>query len=122
MALIETTDEFFSKVTNLLNEGPIKEHNIIERLDSLYLSIVGYQSHNQKTALTILDTFEDLIDEYLIDNIQSLLEKQPLLYLMVKDKYSSSAIHRQSIVFFIYWLLKKKKLDCKKIGLYHIKS
>lgn len=114
MALIETTDEFFTKVTHLLNRGPIKEYKIIERLDSLYLSIVGYESHNQKTALTILDAFEDLIDEDLIDDIQSLLEKQPKLSSIVMDKYSSSTIHRQSIVFFIYWLLKKKKARLQK--------
>lgn len=109
MALIETTDEFFSKVTDLLDSGPIKEYKIIERLDSLYLSTVGYQSHNQKSALTILDAFEDIIDVHLIDTIQSFLQKNPALSFIVKEKYSTSLIHRQSIVFFIYWLLKKKK-------------
>lgn len=114
MALIETTDEFFSKVTKLLNEGPIKEYKIVERLDSFYLSIVGYQPHNQKTALTILDAFEDIIDECLIDNIQIFIQKNPAFSLIVKDKYQTSATHRQSIIFFIYWLLKTKKARLQK--------
>jgi len=79
MALIETTDEFFSEVTQELNRGPLDEHSILNRLDGLYYSITGIKSHNQKSTLSIWDEFESFVDDSLIDSIQNLIKKNPHL-------------------------------------------
>lgn len=109
MALIETTDEFFCRVTNLLNAGPLKDFKIIERLDSLYYTHVNLHSYNEKSSLVIWDAFEEFIDENLIDSIQNFISKAPAIPEMIRSKYSSNSIYRQSIILFIYWMLKKQK-------------
>lgn len=109
MALIETTDEFFCRVTDLLNAGPLKDFKIIEQLDSLYYANVNLHSYNQKSSLVIWDAFENLIDENLINNIQLFISKNPAISLIIKDNYSKNSIYRQSVVLFIYWMLKRQK-------------
>lgn len=109
MALIETTDEIFCKVTDELNAGPLKDYSIIEQLDSLYYSLTQLQSNNQKSSLSIWDAFEQFIDENLISNIQKFIAKNPAIPMIIKEKYSGNSIYRQSIVLFIYWMLKKNK-------------
>lgn len=110
MALIETTDEFFETVTNKLNSGPLQEHHILERLDSLYLSFIEMTPHSQKSALTIWDEFEDLINNELVENIQKfIVDDNAFLKNIIQHKYSDNIFYQQSTVFFVYWMLKKKK-------------
>ena len=109
MALIETTDDFFSEVTYLLNHGPLQKHSILERLDGIYLSITGIESHTQKASITIWDEFEQFIDENLINNIQSMLAQYRFIAQIIKDNYHRNVFYQQSTVLFVYWMLKKKK-------------
>jgi len=109
MALIETTDEFFSEVTRKVNYGPLEEHKILSRLDGLYQSLIGLTPHTSKSSLTIWDEFEDLIDEHLVENIQVFLGKHTLLSNMIKEKYSENYFYQQSTVPFVFWMLKKKR-------------
>jgi len=111
MALIETTDDFFSEVTRMLNHGPLEDHRILEQLDGLYLSYTGISPKTQKSAITIWDEFESLIDDQLVDNIKEQFEKEPLSHLpkIIKDKYATNSFYQQSTVLFVYWMLKRKK-------------
>lgn len=109
MALIETTDDFFSEVTRKINRGPLEELSIIEQLDSIYFSITGMKSHNQKSSLIIWDEFECFINDSLIDQIKKLIEQTPVIPQIIINKYSENSLYQQSTILFIYWLLKKKK-------------
>jgi len=111
MALIETTDDFFTLVTKLLNYGPLEEHGIIDRLDGLYLSLTGIKSHTQKSSLVLWDEYEKFIDENLVDNVQELLDKPDYNFLpnTIKNRYSTNAFYQQSTVLFIYWMLVNRK-------------
>jgi ppGpp synthetase/RelA/SpoT-type nucleotidyltranferase len=109
MALIETTDGFFTEVTEKLNNGPLEELNIIGRLDGVYLSKTDLVSLNQKSALIIWDEFQDLIDENLIDSIMKLVEGNLAIIQCIKQRYGESTFYQQSTILFVYWLLKKKK-------------
>ena len=111
MALIETTDDFFTDVTRLLNHGPLEEYGIQQQLDSLYFTITGLQPCKQKSSIIIWDEFEQFIDGDLYEHIQTLVKRPELGYLSdkIKEQYSSHALYRQSIVLFIYWLLKRKR-------------
>lgn len=109
MALIETTDDFFIDVTKLLNFGPLEEHKILERLDGLYLSATGIKSHTQKSSIIIWDVFEQVINEDLLDKIQSMLVENDFLPEIIKKRYIESSFYQQSTVLFVYWMLKKKK-------------
>lgn len=112
MALIETTDDFFSEVTSLLNEGPLKDLNIIETMDSLYENFTALKPSNHKSSLTVWDAYEDLVDENLIGNIQGQLLSVSD-YSALKDtivlEYPGNAFYQQSIVLFVYWMLLYRK-------------
>lgn len=112
MALIETTDDFFSEVTSLLNEGPLKDFNIFETIDSLYENFTGLKPSNNKSSLTVWDAYEDLVDGKLIGSIQrQLLNLSD--YSTLKDtivlEYPGNAFYQQSIVLFVYWMLLYRK-------------
>jgi len=109
MALIETTDDFFSQVTSQLNHGPLEKHGVLARLDGLYISMTGLQSYSQKSSIVIWDQFEQLIDENLVDDIQSTLSEIGSLPDIIKARYSESVLYQQSTVLFVYWMLKKRK-------------
>jgi ppGpp synthetase/RelA/SpoT-type nucleotidyltranferase len=109
MALIETTDAFFTEVTQQLNQGPIDELGIISKLDGLYFSFTGIKAETQKSILTILDEFEDLVDDELIGKIEEFVKKNAAIPEIIKSKYKESAVYKQSSVLLIYWMLKRKK-------------
>lgn len=112
MALIETTDEFFTSVTNELNYGPLKEFSILERLDALFLSFTGLQPHTQKSSLVIWDEFEQLIDDELVGKIGDELVSNPD-YQFLRDpivrRYSENTFYQQSTILFLYWMLIYRK-------------
>lgn len=109
MALIETTDEFFCRVKHKLNNGLLVDLKIVEKLDSLYIQITGLQPIHQKSSLSIWDTFEDFINTDLIQNIQIFTAKNPYIAEIVKQKYHENSIYRESVVLFIFWMLKRHK-------------
>jgi len=109
MALIETTDDFFTEVTQQLNQGPIDELGIVSKLDALYFSFTGIKAETQKSMLTILDEFEDLVDDELIGKIEAFVKSNDAIPEIIKSKYTESAFYKQSTVLLIYWMLKRKK-------------
>jgi len=111
MALIETTDDFFSSVKEQLNYGPLQEYGVIDRLDGLYLSLTGIKSHAQKSSIVVWDTYEKFVDENLFESIQSMFKdsKYNGLPETIKNRYSENIFYQQSIVLFIYWMLVNKK-------------
>lgn len=111
MALIETTDDFFTSVTRQLNYGPLEEHGVTTSLDALYLRLTGMKSLSQKSSTVIWDEFEKLIDKNLVDEISKFLSLPNYSFLPenIKNKYFENGFYQQSIVFFIYWMLVNKK-------------
>ncbi|TDP30767.1 ppGpp synthetase/RelA/SpoT-type nucleotidyltransferase [Idiomarina aquatica] len=109
MALIETTDDFFSEVTQQLNQGPIDKLDIISKLDALYYSFTGIKAETQKSILTILDEFQELVDDELIEKIEYFVKSNPIVPEIIQSKYTESAVYKQSTVLFIYWMLKRKR-------------
>lgn len=109
MALIETTDDFFVDVTTQLNSGPLEQYGIQDRLDGVYYSLTGLKPHRQKSSILIWDAFERFIDECLVDQVAEFLAKQDGLGDIIKERYAESVMYQQSVVLFVYWLLKKKR-------------
>lgn len=109
MALIETTDDFFTEVTRQLNHGPLETYGIIERLDGLYFSLTRTKSHNQKSSIVVWDAFEQFISDTLADDIQSFLNENQVISDIIKKRYTENSFYQQSTALFIYWLLKKRK-------------
>lgn len=109
MALIETTDDFFRQVSGSLSRGPLEELGVSQRLNGIYQSFTGQSPANQKSSIVIWDQFEDLITEGLPDAVLSFLESNSHLADTIRDRYMDNGLYQQSIVLFIYWMLKKKR-------------
>lgn len=111
MALIETTDEFFSTVNTKLTSGPAECCHIQNRLNELYIKYTGLQyTPAQKSSMVILDTFQDLVNDDLIDKLEKFLRKSDFIAELVKSgRKEEKSYYSQSIVLFIYWLIKKRK-------------
>ena len=109
MALIETTDQFFIDVAKSINFGPLQEHNIQPQLDSLYHSYADIVAHNQKSSLIIWDTYERFLDESLVKKIHVFIDENYYLIDVIRDRYKEGGFYQQSVILFLYWMLKKKR-------------
>jgi ppGpp synthetase/RelA/SpoT-type nucleotidyltranferase len=110
MALIETTDDFFSDVNNSLTSSPSDDFNFQHNLDQLYNSHIKTNSiSSQKSSIIILDEFESFIDDSLIGKLEVFIRKEEHIIELINIKLNEDPIYHQSIVIFIYWLIRKKK-------------
>lgn len=109
MALIETTDDFFSQATRRLSYGPLKEYGVVEGLDLLYFQFSGLKSTSQRSASIIFDEFECFIDGSLLGEVSELIMQRPFLADKLKERYFSDLFFTQSVVLFVYWMLVNKK-------------
>ena len=110
MALIETTDDFFTTVSIQLNHGPLEEFRIVERLDGIFDVFVGNTSHNHRSAAVIFDVFSEFISEDIVDNIQkNVVSNNPHLADCIRSKYMNNSFYHQSVILFVYWMLIEKK-------------
>lgn len=110
MALIETTDEFFSDVNENLNLGNLEEHDIERSLDALYFHLTGSPAlPMQKSALVILNEFEDLLDGNLINKVQSLFGSNMDIASIIRNRAKREPFYRQSVSLFVAWLIKRKR-------------
>lgn len=111
MALIETTDDFFSTVNRELNSTPIEQLNFQSSLDFLYTKLTGnIPTPAQKSSLTILDEFSEILSDTLIGQIEELfIRRKEFLELLVTE-VEQYPWFSQSIVMFIIWLIRKEKI------------
>lgn len=107
MALIETTDDFFSDVSIKLNSNIYDTLDFQGQLDELYIKYVdsNYSNKPQKLATVILDEFQELISSDTIQKIEILLQEIDIS-AVIKDK--QELIYRQSIVIFVFYLIKRR--------------
>ncbi|WP_422491183.1 GTP pyrophosphokinase [Endozoicomonas sp. ALE010] len=110
MALIETTDDFFSDVNNKLT-GSISENlNFQQELDELYLKYIGLNSISaQKSSIVVLDEFDYIINEDLISKLIKFLDKESYLSEVIRNGVNENPFYSQSVIIFVYYLIKKKK-------------
>lgn len=110
MALIETTDDFFSSVQRELNSTPVEQLNFQSTLDELYKNLTGQNcTPAQKSSLTILDEFSELLGEDLVDKIKCLFEASAELIALIISKRERYPCYSQSIILFIIWLIRRRK-------------
>lgn len=111
MALIETTDDFFSTVNNSLNCGTVESLSFQEHLDDLYNSKIGLNcTQAQKSSIVILDAFKALINENTIGELTSFVEKNEHIVELILQGRNEYPFYSQSIVIFLYWLIKRNKI------------
>ncbi|WP_028292455.1 GTP pyrophosphokinase [Oceanobacter kriegii] len=110
MALIETTDDFFSDVNSRLIFDVSGEFDFQEKLDSLYKEYVGFESASaQKSSIVIFDEFRDLIDEDLLRKVERFIRKECYLSDVIRGGVGENPFYKQSVIIFLLYMVKKKK-------------
>lgn len=110
MALIETTDDFFSTVNKRLNSSSSDNLCFQYQLDELYGRYVGSNAlQAQKSSIVILDEFDHIIDEQFLDVLENFLKKQSHLADVIRTGCINNPFYSQSVILFVYFLIKKKK-------------
>lgn len=107
MALIETTDDFFSDVSNKLKSNTYDDYSFQSQLDDLYRKYVdsNYDNKPQKLSIVILDEFKELICSDTIQDIERFLKRDNIKEVIDSNK---GLIYRQSIIIFVFYLIKRK--------------
>lgn len=109
MALIETTDDFFSDVNNKLNKGAIEDFSFINVLNEVYEKQVGVKpAAIQKSSLVVLDEFEDLIDKNLVSNLETFVNQRQFIANTIRNYSSQEPFLKQSVSIFVSWLVLKR--------------
>lgn len=110
MALIETTDDFFSGVNNKLNSNLSDRIKFQEKLDVLYKSHIGISSKKpQKSSIIILDVFDKFIDNDFPNKLEVFIKNEKNLVHIVKNGAYKNPFYCQSVILFVYYLIKKKR-------------
>lgn len=108
MALIETTDDFFTETTELLNSGSFQEKDV-KQLDAVYMDLTGLKPNNLKSSLAIWDVFDQFLDRKLISNIQKMVSGNPAIKDAILTQHATNTFYAQSTILYVYWLLLNKK-------------
>lgn len=114
MALIETTDDFFCSVSKAINEASDSYAGMQKQLDRFYVDLTKSVPHNQKSTLLILDTFKNLIKSDITEKLHQFIEDTPELSSLIEDRKNESIFFKQSIIIFVYWLVKRRKSTLEK--------
>ncbi|EKO3514439.1 hypothetical protein [Vibrio fluvialis] len=110
MALIETTDDFFSDVSNKLNSSASLEFCFQQGLDALYSELMETNPHlAQKSSIVVLDEFDNLINSDLIDKIKVFIEQQPFVVSAIRAGLNDFPFYNQSVSLFVFWLTSKRR-------------
>ncbi|MFP9470015.1 GTP pyrophosphokinase family protein [Pectobacterium brasiliense] len=107
MAFIETADEFFQKVVDKTESKTVAKNEPL--LDTVFEEITGMQSVKQNSAIIIYDTFQNFINDNFEEEIARFIERTPNLGDIIKEKTIKNKFYQQSVIIFIYWLIKRKK-------------
>ena len=110
MALIETTDDFFSDVHNRINSSASDHLSFQDKLDSIYENHVGSSPlQAQKSSIVVFDVFDELVDGPFISKLETFIDKNSHIADVIKKGRSSNPFYSQSVILFVYYLIKRKK-------------
>lgn len=107
MALIETTDDFFSDVNSKLYSNNYDRFSFQKDLDNLYREYIepSYNDEPQKSSTVIMDEFKELIDSTTAQSIESFIKSMDINAVITNN---DGLIYNQSIIIFVLYLIKNR--------------
>lgn len=106
MALIETTDDLFSRTIKLLYDANAPRTALIKDLEGIFIEHIGgqYIAPDNKTSLLIIDAFGDLLEPGLSKKINELLSSKRYIIRKIKERASIKGLFCNCVILFVYWL------------------
>lgn len=112
MALIESTDEIFTDVSQILSKNDDMFTIYMDKLTDLYLSINPAYKPSGNINTIILDEYNDFLS---IDNLKLLenyiTDYMPILLDTMTHNLNSSRLYQQPCILFIIYMLHSKKIQ-----------
>lgn len=106
MALIETTDDLFSRTIKLLDEANAPRLAFTKDLENIFRERIGgqYIAPDSKTSLLIIDAFSDTLEPGLSKKIDDLLNTKKYIARKIKERALIKGLFSNSVILFVYWL------------------
>lgn len=113
MALMETTDDLFSRTLAILKEANQPQEELLPQLSQLYQEEIGLVPEvDKKTNMIFLETFQSSIDpSNILANIRSLLNEKKYLANRIKENAEEMYFFSQPAALLVYWLIEKVGAD-----------
>lgn len=109
MALIETTDDFFVMVNDKVNVSTAEELGFTSELDNLYRRLIGSEPEVFSSSVAVWDYFDSHLKSGQLDLIIETSVKNDFLIPLVRKKRDLEPFYRQSVLFYVYWMLQFKR-------------
>ena len=106
MALMETTDDLFSRTLQMLKNVNHPQETILEQLTGLYHRNIGQTEVDKKTNMLFLQEFREEIPLNVTDEIQKLLDKKQYIAQRIKDISTEMFFFSQPVGLLVYWLIE----------------
>ena len=106
MALMETTDDLFSRTLQMLKNVNHPQETILEQLTGLYHRNIGQTEVDKKTNMLFLQEFREEIPLNVTDEIQKLLDKKQYIAQRIKDISIEMFFFSQPVSLLVYWLIE----------------
>jgi len=107
MAFIETADEFFLDVVKKTESKEVSD--VESTLDSIFIEVIGLDPIKLNSTIIILDAFKHLINDRLEEDLLRFLAGNSYLVDVIKEKSVKNKFYMQSVIIFVYWLIRRKK-------------
>lgn len=108
MAFLETTDEYFQKVSNEMSELPVFQ--LYEMLKYKMLSNISYFPESTKTNIHILQLYLDRINAGQFTDSSMFNEFDPI----VKANDKATFLNSQPVIYFIYYMCQNHPYEMKE--------
>lgn len=107
MALIETTDDLFSRTIKLLDEANAPRSEFVKDLENIFRDNVGgeYMASDSKTSLLIIDAFSDIVESGVSSKINDLIDTKKFIARNIRNRSKAKGLFSNSIILFVYWLV-----------------
>ena len=109
MALIETTDDFFVTVNDKVNVSTAEELGFTSELDNLYRRLIGSEPEVFSSSVAVWDYFDSHLKTEQLDLIVESAVQNDFLIPLVRKKRDLEPFYRQSVLFYVYWMLQFKR-------------
>lgn len=108
MALMEATDDIFSKTLQILNQANEPSKALLSSLKALFQQLIGSPNTDIRTNMVILEDFSDTLPAK--EDLDDFFKNSQYLIPSIKDR-QSVFFFQQPVVLIIYWLVSTKGAD-----------
>jgi putative GTP pyrophosphokinase len=113
MALIETTDNFFTVAKDLLVKVQTQEKNFLDGLTKVYAEL-AIPEFEQKTNQYLFQELAPISEDVGIQEIKDFIATKIFLKDRIASQHDTKVLYRQPIILLVYFLIEKKRTQLKK--------